>query len=553
MKISACAIVKNEAQNIRKSLESYKDAVDEIVIVDTGSDDDTVEICRSLGARVLYFEWCNDFAAAKNFALENAKGDWIIFLDADEWFVPMLKRSFLLNLLQRVDPREDVVSCTMCEYNPLEGKVRQRTQVTRIFRNSPEIRYKGSIHEDIYHSGRSGGNMFFHRRTDLEIYHSGYSPQVIEAKTKRNIEILYDIYNKGKDINTELYFYLFRENAYIGNIEEAIKFYNIFIEQSDADRIIKETTVVICVYEEMYVLMANNRERFTQEEIFRHLETAYNKYPFLPMHSYLLGVEKLRLCDYQHSYDCIARAIKLNKEYTKPYLNKFHSVLADAYYKMGYICQEQGKTADALENYLQAVKLANDRDLILVLQKIVNIIDSQPQEEIILFLTNIIDTNKKENIEIILNILKKTRLHKVFVYFALKYNREFDGQNETTYIAMILTGQAELAVETAIEAWKNSKREICSDEKPEDTTDYCDWHLDYAVIAILYSKRLDLYNKYKEFFSEEQGQIIDAYLTNSQLESISSDLRIEVLKVFGNINYIFSSDELLRFKNIFRL
>ena len=86
IKLSACTITKNEALNIGKSIDSYKDYVDEIIVVDTGSIDETIEIAESKGAKVLKFEWKNDFSAAKNFALDHASGDWIIFLDADEWF-----------------------------------------------------------------------------------------------------------------------------------------------------------------------------------------------------------------------------------------------------------------------------------------------------------------------------------------------------------------------------------------------------------------------------------------------------------------------------------
>ena len=86
IRLSACTITKNEALNIKRSIDSYKEFVDEIIVVDTGSVDDTVEIAKNAGAKVFNFEWNNDFSAAKNFAIDNCTGDWIIFLDADEWF-----------------------------------------------------------------------------------------------------------------------------------------------------------------------------------------------------------------------------------------------------------------------------------------------------------------------------------------------------------------------------------------------------------------------------------------------------------------------------------
>ena len=86
MLISACVIVKNEEKNLPAWLDGVKNIADEIIVVDTGSTDKTVEIAEKAKVNLYRFEWIHDFAAAKNFALSKAKGDWIIFLDADEYF-----------------------------------------------------------------------------------------------------------------------------------------------------------------------------------------------------------------------------------------------------------------------------------------------------------------------------------------------------------------------------------------------------------------------------------------------------------------------------------
>ncbi len=536
MKISACSIVKNEAQNIKRSIESYREAVDEIIIVDTGSTDDTVAICEDLGAKVLTFEWCNDFAAAKNYALKHAKGDWVIFLDADEWFVPNLKRSFLLNVLSKVHKKEDVVVTTMCEYDFSLEKIRHRNTVTRIFRNTNEIRYRGSIHEDIVHSKRT---MLLHVRTDIEIYHSGYQDQLIEAKSRRNLEILNSVYSEGKEISTELYFYLFRENSKNGNTDEAIKFYNLFIKQRDVELVIKNRTNMISVYEIMYVLMAKNRDRFTQEQVNSLIEMAFKKYPQFPVHAYMLGAEKLRLCEYEESYKWLNKAIEINRNYSLPYINKFVGALADTYYKLGYIRQKQGKSDDALTHYLEAVKVANKWELELVLQQIINIIEAQPQEEIILFINSIIDIARKENIECILNILKKTKLHKVFIYYAIKYNQEFDGQDETTYLAMMITNQEQLAIDTALAASKNVE--------PEN-----DWHTNFAVIAILFSNSIAMFCKYEDSFCEEHKMIIRAFLNNGKVNKKTDELiskyisiRIKMYNILDDNGFLDRYDNIL--------
>ena len=85
--ISQCMIVKNEEKNIERALSWGKGIVAEQIVVDTGSEDRTVEIAESLGARVYHFPWIDDFAAAKNFAISKANYEWIAFLDADEYFL----------------------------------------------------------------------------------------------------------------------------------------------------------------------------------------------------------------------------------------------------------------------------------------------------------------------------------------------------------------------------------------------------------------------------------------------------------------------------------
>ena len=87
MKISACYIVKNEENVIQRSIDSLMDAVDEIILVDTGSTDQTIEVAKKYPKVNTYsYTWKNDFAAARNVAIEKASGDWIVFLDADELF-----------------------------------------------------------------------------------------------------------------------------------------------------------------------------------------------------------------------------------------------------------------------------------------------------------------------------------------------------------------------------------------------------------------------------------------------------------------------------------
>lgn len=83
-KISACLIVKNEESCIEQCLKNARNYVDEILMVDTGSTDNTVNLARKYADRILHFKWNDDFSSARNFSIQSAQNDWIIVLDADE-------------------------------------------------------------------------------------------------------------------------------------------------------------------------------------------------------------------------------------------------------------------------------------------------------------------------------------------------------------------------------------------------------------------------------------------------------------------------------------
>ncbi len=554
MKITACSIVKNEAHNVARSIESYKDSVDEIIIVDTGSTDNTVDICKEYGAKVLFYDWNNDFAAAKNYALENAKGDWIIFLDADEWFVPKLNRQSFRKFLGNLYNSVDGLLVTLCDFSHKQQKVRVKGVTSRIFRNDPNTRFTGSIHERLINKKKK---ICLSKTNEIEIYHSGYADGLLKVKSKRNIIMLYELFNNGEN-GLDVLYYLFRENLVLDNLEEADKFYNLIMQLDNINEELQKGDNYISIYEYRYKTMVLRPELFTQNDIDEFLESVYNNYPNMPIYSYFIGIEKYKSGKYTESYKWLSQAVNLNKRYSGVYLNTFINSIFDAYNRMGNILKKQERKEDALVHYLEALRESTVEEKYIVLPQIINIIKSTPQEEIILFLNSIFDISKKENIECILKVLKCTRLHKAFLYYAIKYNKEFNGQDDTTYIAMILSGQAELAVETAGEASSNYNgiNRIVDHEK-QDNNKSCanneensceDWHLYYAVIAILSSKRSDLYNKHKSIFKPEHEIIIEAYLNEKSICDLTDEVSSEFNRLYNTAFYILNESELSRMR-----
>lgn len=183
-KISACCIVKNEASRIKKWLEQAREYADEIIVVDTGSTDDTMTIAKTYGVRVYEFHWCNDFASARNAALSQAQGDWITFLDADEIFYDSKKIRSCLQL--QADAEAIAVPIINIDEDDNNQEL-QRFYATRIWKNNNNRRYRGKVHETL-----CDGDLPVKVRyvADLPIIHTGYSSRRIKAKLERNLPLL---------------------------------------------------------------------------------------------------------------------------------------------------------------------------------------------------------------------------------------------------------------------------------------------------------------------------------------------------------------------------
>lgn len=145
--VSVCMIVKNEERTLLRCLESLVGVHDELIIVDTGSRDQTVEIAKDFGARVEPFEWADDFAAARNHACSYASGEWIFMVDGDEFLSPKGSGTRLVGLLERVPDRIDKLLIE--QRTVFEGESIVSVMVDRIYRNRPDLRWKYRIHEVI--------------------------------------------------------------------------------------------------------------------------------------------------------------------------------------------------------------------------------------------------------------------------------------------------------------------------------------------------------------------------------------------------------------------
>ena len=189
-KVSLTMIVRDEERNgnLLRCLESVRGLFDEIVVVDTGSTDRTKEIAAGFGARVVDFAWIDDFAAARNVALDHATGDYVFSLDADDVIEPLQQEKLATLLKQlRPDGREAYVLRCVCDTSDGTPLV---VDQPRLFPRRDDIRWERRIHEVINTALHRAGIAM--RWTDIIVRHGGYVDSVIhEQKRQRNLILLH--------------------------------------------------------------------------------------------------------------------------------------------------------------------------------------------------------------------------------------------------------------------------------------------------------------------------------------------------------------------------
>lgn len=181
-RISLCMIVRDEEEKLPRCLAAAAPHVQEIVVVDTGSKDRTREIARAAGARVIEHPWADDFAAARNRSMAEARGAWLLFLDADEVLTPEAGRD-----LATIAARRDTAGVYFPLRDQGDGGKEMVTMMFRAVRRRPEYRWRYRIHEqilpDVLVQVRRRGGLLVEAAG--EILHDGYRAEVMAAKDKR--------------------------------------------------------------------------------------------------------------------------------------------------------------------------------------------------------------------------------------------------------------------------------------------------------------------------------------------------------------------------------
>lgn len=216
--ISICMIVKNEESVLERCLSTVRGIADELIIVDTGSTDETKEIAKKFTEQVYDFEWCDDFSKARNYSFSKASCDYCMWLDADDVLLPEDQEK-LLELKKNLNPS---VSVVMMKYNTAfdeDGNPIFTYYRERLLRRCDSFQWKGAIHEAISPSGMI-------EYSDIAVSHK----KLKVADPMRNLRIFQNMVHNGVALVPREQFYYGRELYYHGKYEESYRQFKEFLD-----------------------------------------------------------------------------------------------------------------------------------------------------------------------------------------------------------------------------------------------------------------------------------------------------------------------------------
>lgn len=367
VRLSQCMIVKNEEKNIEKALSWAKDIAFEQIVVDTGSTDRTVEIAERLGAKVFHFEWIDDFSAAKNYAIEQAKGNWIAFLDADEYLSAEDARK-LMKLLEQINGdarlfREyAALRCPLVNLDS-DGKPFLTIEQIRVFRNKPDIRYANKIHEGLTLTKGISDT------PELSIIHTGYTKSALEdtGKAERNITMLENELAKNPD-DAMLKCFLAESLAADSSSQDTKRAEALFTEALSSGQLIPAARK-----HKAYLFLSGLYD--DRGEVDKGIEInrrAVGEFPDNPDFHFALGVLLYKTQDYKGAWDAFISCEELLKS---PALSGSSAVISNAallFFNMLVTADKLGKSSDVV--HYAALVLREDKNQKGVLTPLIKVL-----------------------------------------------------------------------------------------------------------------------------------------------------------------------------------
>ncbi len=342
MKLSLCMIVKNEESSLPNTLNSVKGVVNEMVVLDTGSTDRTVEIAQEFGAKVYHFEWCNDFSVARNEALKYVQGKWVLVLDADEVLIPGIVPQ-IKKVMKR--SRHLVINLVRHEIGASQSPY---SLVSRLFRNHPEICFSHPYHAMVDDSVQE----LLQREQDwqvvslssIAIEHYGYQAEAIAALDKyTRARIAMEGFLASHPTDPYTCSKLGSLYVQINKVSEGIKLLK---------RGLKVSKIEDSVLFELHYHLGNAYTRASNPNLAaKHYQAAIQQ-PILP---------QLKLGAYNNFGNLLLNAGDLNNAKTAyEMVVKIDPSLATGYNNLGMTLKSLGELEEAIAAYKKAIQLKSD-------------------------------------------------------------------------------------------------------------------------------------------------------------------------------------------------
>lgn len=437
MSLSLCMIVKNEENTLSRCLESVKGIVDEIILVDTGSTDNTVEIAKSYGAKVFFYKWDNSFANARNYSLSKASKDWILIMDADDELVQEDKDKVAL----LINNEENMLNAYLGETLSYSGEIKNYNIYSnlniRFIRNGKGYKFIGDIHEQIKPGSEDEKKQIFLGLVDIRFYHYGYLNETIieKNKRKRNMDIIekmlknnpnnaFMLYNMGVEYSakgeyfealnylnkayknftptagfgSKLILKMISCNEYLNNLDECLKLIEVGEKYYPACTEYEFCKANIFYKKRNYLSAIESAKKcisMGESPVLLREVSGVGTYKSY----YLLGIIAYNIGDYEDAYYYLNKALKIN------------SKLTDALFKISEILFKKNTDIKQIQNQLESYFDTIDEDTAFLLSKIFY---QQNKFEVAYYYINKID----QSIE---NIQKISFYKGIYLYYMKNY------------------------------------------------------------------------------------------------------------------------------------
>jgi glycosyltransferase involved in cell wall biosynthesis len=514
-----------------------------MIVVDTGSTDNTVETARALGAVVASFEWIGDFSAARNYAISLASGDIIMCPDADMWFDPPFGRSERAAIERALSrPGIEAVFGLIVDVEGTTGVVMNEAPLIVAFKQAPDIKYINPVHEQLAHP--DGSNLKSVYLNEIRIFHSGYSENILKSKAQRNIALLDDAAKiEEEDLDgahkplTD--FYIMREHLAERHYDIAFDSFMRLHKNPKSVAALKPYIAIATTYFYLGMQLAGAiRDKVSRADIYNNLVLLMKK-----LYPQYAGSDSVDLI-YQMNFDmrndvfldgfekiCLSfdpKASNVNSDAIRAYA-AISSTAAN-------ICWQRGKLEKAFDYCIYRLNCSDIFDM-NTFTILLSCMKGQPESEIIIFLSALFDCSIPIKAHTLAEGLQHDGYQTIFKYFMIKQIELNTASKRHFLLMLLLNGNYGEAIDKAL-----------SMDDARDT----DLISDTAFLAIFCSEDDALYDKYVSCLNPALSEIMRCYQSDEMIKTISLFNPALMHYYYSQIAFIAGLPKALRFLHLFR-